>query len=101
MSRRTHQVPPRILNVRAERVLLTYDQVVHDYELPATEGKRGHPRWPTFARRYAFDIEQQRPPWLPSCGAGVRRADDVLTLHGRLGGLGEVHDDPFRTGGDF
>ncbi|MDV9187637.1 hypothetical protein R6L23_05275 [Streptomyces sp. SR27] len=40
-----------------ERVLLTYDQAVHDYELPATEGKRGDPRWPAFARRYGFDIE--------------------------------------------
>lgn len=40
-----------------ERVLLTYDQVVHDYELPATEGKRGDPRWPAFARRHGFDIE--------------------------------------------
>ncbi len=39
------------------RVLLTYDQVVHDYELPATEGKRGDPRWPAFARRYGFDTE--------------------------------------------
>ncbi|MCA1224015.1 hypothetical protein [Streptomyces sp. 8L] len=38
-------------------MLLTYDQVVHDYELPATEGKRGDPRWPAFARRYGFDIE--------------------------------------------
>jgi hypothetical protein len=37
-------------------VLLTYDQVVNDYELPATEGKRGDPRWPAFARRYGFDI---------------------------------------------
>ncbi|MFZ3491753.1 hypothetical protein ACODT5_00675 [Streptomyces sp. 5.8] len=39
-------------------MLLTYDQVVHDYELPATEGKRGDPRWPAFARRYGFDIER-------------------------------------------
>jgi hypothetical protein len=38
---------------RTERVLLTYDQV-HDYELPATEGKTGDPRWPAFARRYGF-----------------------------------------------
>ncbi|MEU7650314.1 hypothetical protein [Streptomyces huasconensis] len=37
----------------AERVLLTYEQV-RAYELPATEGKRGDPRWPTFARRYGF-----------------------------------------------
>jgi hypothetical protein len=36
------------------RVLLTYDQV-RAYELPATEGKAGDPRWPGFARRYAFD----------------------------------------------
>ncbi|MFE5178583.1 hypothetical protein [Streptomyces sp. NPDC056634] len=40
---------------RTQRVLLTYDQVVHEYELPATEGKRGDPRWPAFARRYGFD----------------------------------------------
>lgn len=38
-------------------MLLTYDQVVYDYELPATEGKRGDPRWPAFARRDGFDIE--------------------------------------------
>ncbi|MDQ1035337.1 hypothetical protein QFZ75_001753 [Streptomyces sp. V3I8] len=38
-------------------MLFTYDQVVHDYELLATEGKRGGPRWPAFARRYGFDIE--------------------------------------------
>ncbi|MGW3459853.1 hypothetical protein ACWDE9_09760 [Streptomyces olivaceoviridis] len=25
------------------------------YELPVTEGKRGDPRWPAFARRYGFD----------------------------------------------
>ncbi|MFD9038708.1 hypothetical protein [Streptomyces bottropensis] len=37
-----------------ERVLLTYEQV-RAYELPATEGKRGDPRWPGFARRYGFD----------------------------------------------
>ncbi|MFE3686484.1 hypothetical protein ACFXPM_25080 [Streptomyces sp. NPDC059095] len=40
-----------------ERVLLTYDQAVHDYELPATEGKRGDPRWPAFARRHGFPVE--------------------------------------------
>ncbi|MCX5384836.1 hypothetical protein [Streptomyces sp. NBC_00083] len=40
-----------------ERVLLTCNQVVHDYELPATEGKRGDPRWPVFVRRHGFDIE--------------------------------------------
>ncbi|MES4908864.1 MULTISPECIES: hypothetical protein [unclassified Streptomyces] len=39
---------------RTERVLLTYEQV-RAYELPATEGKRGDPRWPAFARRYGFD----------------------------------------------
>ncbi|MFJ2398790.1 hypothetical protein ACIOTI_39500 [Streptomyces sp. NPDC087843] len=39
---------------RTERVLLTYDQV-RAYELPATEGKHGDPRWPAFARRYSFD----------------------------------------------
>ncbi|MFJ4478784.1 hypothetical protein [Streptomyces xanthochromogenes] len=38
-------------------MLLTYDQAVHDYELPATEGKRGDPRWPAFARRHGFPIE--------------------------------------------
>ncbi|GEB60055.1 hypothetical protein GCM10017674_75390 [Streptomyces gardneri] len=38
------------------RVLLTYEQV-RAYGLPATEGKRGDPRWPAFARRYGFDIE--------------------------------------------
>ncbi|MFF7705512.1 hypothetical protein [Streptomyces lydicus] len=43
---------------RAERVLLTYDQVQR-YGLPATEGKSGDPRWPAFARRYGFD--QTRP----------------------------------------
>ncbi|MFF4717375.1 hypothetical protein ACFY2V_39170 [Streptomyces eurythermus] len=37
-----------------ERVLPTYEQV-RAYELPATEGKRGDPRWPAFARRYGFD----------------------------------------------
>ncbi|MFB6717892.1 MULTISPECIES: hypothetical protein [unclassified Streptomyces] len=37
-------------------MLLTYAQVVHEYGLPATEGKRGDPRWPAFARRYDFDI---------------------------------------------
>ncbi|MER6523060.1 hypothetical protein ACFWHQ_39465 [Streptomyces sp. NPDC060334] len=40
-----------------ERVLLTYDQAIGEYELPATEGKHGDPRWPAFARRYGFDIE--------------------------------------------
>ena len=39
---------------RTERVLLTYDQV-RAYGLPATEGKSGDPRWPTFARSYGFD----------------------------------------------
>ncbi len=38
-------------------MLLTYDQVVHDYELPATEGKRADPRGPAFARRHGFDID--------------------------------------------
>jgi hypothetical protein len=37
-----------------ERVLLAYGQV-RAYELPATEGKRGDPRWPAFARRHGFD----------------------------------------------
>ncbi|QNT98446.1 hypothetical protein HEP81_08220 (plasmid) [Streptomyces griseofuscus] len=35
-------------------MLLTYEQV-RAYELPATEGKRGDPRWPAFADRYGFD----------------------------------------------
>ncbi|MFD3780807.1 hypothetical protein [Streptomyces sp. NPDC058612] len=39
------------------RVLLTYEQM-RAYELPATEGKRGDPQWPAFARRYGFDIER-------------------------------------------
>ncbi|MGW4688481.1 hypothetical protein ACWEPM_26800 [Streptomyces sp. NPDC004244] len=39
------------------RVLLTHEQV-RAYGLPATEGKRGEPRWPAFARRYGFDIER-------------------------------------------
>ncbi|MFZ3562911.1 hypothetical protein ACOKM5_44050 [Streptomyces sp. BH097] len=39
---------------RVTRVLLTYDQV-REYGLPATEGKSGDPRWPTFADRYGFD----------------------------------------------
>ncbi|MDX2993360.1 hypothetical protein [Streptomyces scabiei] len=42
---------------RVRRVLLTYDQVINEYELPATEGKRRDPRWPAFARRYGFDID--------------------------------------------
>ncbi|RSS85702.1 hypothetical protein EF919_37795, partial [Streptomyces sp. WAC02707] len=43
---------------RVERVLLTRDQVL-EYELPATEGKSGDPRWPGFARRY--DLDPARP----------------------------------------
>ncbi|MFD3472254.1 hypothetical protein ACFWWM_39255 [Streptomyces sp. NPDC058682] len=43
---------------QTRRVLLTYDQAVHEYELPATEGKRGDPRWPAFARRYGFPIDR-------------------------------------------
>ncbi|MFE2481551.1 hypothetical protein ACFXDA_37100, partial [Streptomyces sp. NPDC059389] len=39
------------------RVLLTYEQM-RAYGLPVTEGKRGDPRWPAFARRYGFDIER-------------------------------------------
>ncbi|AJT61761.3 hypothetical protein T261_0068 [Streptomyces lydicus] len=39
------------------RVLLTYEQM-RAYGLPATEGKRGDPGWPAFARRYGFDIER-------------------------------------------
>ncbi|WP_254594762.1 hypothetical protein [Streptomyces sp. 8P21H-1] len=42
---------------RTQRVLLTYNQVVDEYELPATEGKRGDPRWPAFARRHGLDID--------------------------------------------
>ncbi|MGX1913637.1 hypothetical protein ACWIID_33060 [Streptomyces phaeochromogenes] len=42
---------------RVRRVLLTYDQVINEYELPATEGKHRDPRWPAFARRYGFDID--------------------------------------------
>ncbi|MGA5566633.1 hypothetical protein ACPCUV_36450 [Streptomyces platensis] len=42
---------------RVTRVLLTYDQV-REYELPATEGKRGDPRWKAFAARYGFDPAQ-------------------------------------------
>jgi hypothetical protein len=45
---------------RVERVLLTRDQVL-EYELPATEGKRGDPRWPGFARRYDLDPARRRP----------------------------------------
>jgi hypothetical protein len=41
---------------RVERVLLT-DEQRREYELPATEGKRGDPRWPAFAARYGFDID--------------------------------------------
>ncbi|MBK3646321.1 hypothetical protein [Streptomyces sp. MBT33] len=36
------------------RVLLTYNQM-RAYGLPATEGKRGDPRWPGFASRYGLD----------------------------------------------
>ncbi|MFK8851693.1 hypothetical protein [Streptomyces sp. Ac-502] len=43
---------------RVTRVLLTYEQV-RAYGLPATEGKRGDPRWPAFARRY--DLDPARP----------------------------------------
>ncbi|MFI1839551.1 hypothetical protein [Streptomyces olivaceoviridis] len=35
-------------------MLLTYEQV-RAYELPATGGKHGDPRWPAFAARYGFD----------------------------------------------
>jgi hypothetical protein len=42
---------------RTERVLLTYDQV-RTYELPATEGKHGDPRWPAFASRYGFNLRR-------------------------------------------
>ncbi|MFH8470861.1 hypothetical protein [Streptomyces sp. NPDC017991] len=38
-------------------MLLTFDQV-RAYGLPATEGKRGDPRWSAFARRYGFDIDR-------------------------------------------
>ncbi len=43
---------------RTERVLLTYNEVIREYELPATEGERGDPWWPAFARCYGFDIER-------------------------------------------
>jgi hypothetical protein len=43
---------------RTERVLLTYNEVIREYELPATEGERGDPWWPVFARCYGFDIER-------------------------------------------
>ncbi|WP_160311128.1 hypothetical protein [Streptacidiphilus anmyonensis] len=39
-----------------ERLLLSWEQV-QEYGLPATEGKRGDPRWPAFAERYGFDVE--------------------------------------------
>ncbi|MET9432286.1 MULTISPECIES: hypothetical protein [unclassified Streptomyces] len=42
---------------RVERVLLTYDQM-QAYGLPAAEGKRDDPRWPAFAQRYGFDVDQ-------------------------------------------
>jgi hypothetical protein len=38
-------------------VLLT-DEQRRAYELPATEGKRGDPRWPAFAARHGFDIDR-------------------------------------------
>ncbi|MFI5771003.1 hypothetical protein ACIA74_21090 [Streptomyces sp. NPDC051658] len=40
-------------------MLLTYDQAVNEYVLPATEGKRGDPRRPAFARRCGFDFPLQ------------------------------------------
>ncbi|WP_413754341.1 hypothetical protein NRF20_43470 [Streptomyces sp. R-74717] len=43
-------------------MLLTYDQVVHEYGLPVTEGNRGDPRWPAFARRYGFDMDGYLAP---------------------------------------
>jgi hypothetical protein len=42
---------------RVERVLLTHDQV-RGYGLPAAEGKRDDPRWPGFAARHGFDINE-------------------------------------------
>ncbi|MER5978570.1 hypothetical protein ABT142_18940 [Streptomyces sp. NPDC001857] len=39
-------------------MLLTRDQIL-EYELPSTEGKRGDPRWPAFARR--DDLDPARP----------------------------------------
>ncbi len=53
-ERTTHDVGQPGCWSNTERVLLTYEQV-RAYELPATEGKRGDPRWPAFARRYGFD----------------------------------------------
>jgi hypothetical protein len=51
-------------------VLLIYEQV-RFYELSATGGKHGDPRWPAFARRSGFDPRrpgirlQERLPVLP------------------------------------
>lgn len=39
-----------------ERVCLTFDQV-NAYGLVPTEGKRKDPRWPAFAERYGFAVE--------------------------------------------
>ncbi|MFD5753661.1 hypothetical protein [Streptomyces sp. NPDC127033] len=63
-------------------MLLTYEQV-RAYELPATEGKHGDPRWPGFARRYGFDprrpvqweVEALEPAELPAAGLPVRAND--------------------------
>ncbi|WP_406011831.1 hypothetical protein OG520_01225 [Streptomyces sp. NBC_00984] len=38
-------------------MLLTYDRAVNECVLPATEGKRGDPRPPAFARRCGFDFD--------------------------------------------
>ncbi|MFC7261472.1 hypothetical protein [Streptomyces lutosisoli] len=42
---------------RVERVLLTHGQV-REYQLPPAEGKKEDPRWPSFARRYGFDVDR-------------------------------------------
>ncbi|MFF5211033.1 hypothetical protein [Streptosporangium sp. NPDC000396] len=39
-----------------ERLLLTREQA-EAYRLPATEGKRGDPRWPAWAHRHGYDVE--------------------------------------------
>jgi hypothetical protein len=40
-----------------ERVLLTHEQVQR-YGLPAADGKRDDPRWPTFARRHGLNVDR-------------------------------------------
>jgi hypothetical protein len=92
-----------------EPVLLTYEQV-RAYELPATEGKRGDPRWPAFARRYGFDprrpvqceVEALEPAELQRLGLlargeALRRAGQPLpTQAPRRPGMGG--SEPGRAG---